>query len=427
MSKILTIVMIGAGSRGKNAYGTELLTLKDKARVVAVAEVNEERRNLAGDAHDIPKEMRFKTAEELLAREKLADVAMICTMDRQHVGQAVAAMKKGYDLLLEKPVSPDAEELQEVVRTARETGRRVVVCHVLRYTAFFRTIKDTIDSGRLGRVVNIQALENVKYWHQAHSFVRGNWRNSNQTSSMILQKCCHDLDYLVWLLGSKCESVTSFGSLLYFRPENAPAGAVKRCLDGCAAKESCPYDAEKIYLTNKETGVLCGNTEWPCDVLSEHPCEETIRKAIKEGPYGRCVFACDNNVVDNQIVNLQMESGATASLTMCAFTSGGGRHIKVMGTQGDLVGDMDDNTITVCEFGKEPEVINVAALTDDASGHAGGDRGLLLSFLDYMETGVADSTITTLETSVESHLVALAAEQSRLSGGMPVKIAGMRG
>ncbi len=427
MSEKTKLVIIGLGSRGKNAYGTELLTLQDRAEVVAVADPNEERLKIGGDEHGVPAERRFRSAEELLAQPKLADAALICTQDRQHVRHAVAALRKGYDVLMEKPVSPLLSELQEIVRVAREEKRRVVVCHVLRYTPFFHLIKETVDSGRLGRIVNIQALENVRYWHQAHSFVRGNWRRSEDTSPMILAKCCHDLDYLIWLCGSRCEKVSSFGSLVHFRPENAPEGAAKRCLDGCKAKETCPYDAEKIYIYNKDTGVLDGNKDWPVDILSENPTEETIREAIRTGPYGRCVYACDNDVVDNQIVNMQMENGAALSLMMCAFTSIGGRTIKVMGTMGDLWGDMNRNIIRICEFGKEPEIIDLGKPKNDFNDHGGGDRGLILSFLDYLEGKAADSTITTLETSIESHLAALAAEESRLKGGMPVEIAPLRG
>jgi len=427
MDKILTAVIIGMGSRGKNAYGAEFLTLKDRIRVTAIADPDEERRTLGAKEHGIAEDLCFSSADELLARPKLADLACICTQDRQHVSQAVAALKKGYDVLLEKPISPLLSELQEIVRTAKETNRKVIVCHVLRYTPFFGIIKKAIDDGRIGRLVNIQALENVRYWHQAHSFVRGNWRREDETSPMILAKCCHDLDYLIWLSQSRCERVSSFGSLLYFKPENAPEGAAKRCLDGCKAKDRCPYDAEKIYLTDKQTGVLTGHTDWPVDTLSEHPTEESIRKVLKEGPYGRCVFSCDNNVVDNQIVNMQMESGAVLSLTMSAFTSTGGRTIKVMGTHGDIWGDMSQNIIRICEFGKEPEIIDLGKQERDFAGHGGGDRGLILSVLDYLEGKEDNGTITTLETSVESHLAALAAEESRLKNGMPVEIAPMRG
>ena len=425
--KIVRIAIAGVGSRGKNAYGLELLNMKDRAKVVAVADIDPERLALAGDAHGVPDEMRFPSAEAMLAMPRLADAMLICTQDRQHVPHAVAALKKGYDVMMEKPISPKLEDLQEITKVARENGRRVVVCHVLRYTPFFQTIKKTIDSGVLGEVVSIQALENVRYWHQAHSFVRGNWRREEDTSPMILAKCCHDLDYLVWLCGKKCERVSSYGSLMYFKESNAPEGAALRCTQGCKAKESCPYDAEKIYLTNKDTGILCGNVEWPIDVLAENPTEEKIRHAIETGPYGRCVFHCDNDVVDHQIVNMQMEGGASLSLTMSAFTSIGGRTIKVMGTLGDLWGDMHENRIRIGIFGKEPQIIDLGREEKDFAGHGGGDRLLMEQFVDLMQGKEPDGTITTLETSVESHLVALAAEKSRLENGESIEIAPMRG
>lgn len=425
--KIVRIAIAGVGSRGKNAYGLELLNMKDRAKVVAVADIDPERLALAGDAHGVPDEMRFPSAEAMLAMPRLADAMLICTQDRQHVPHAVAALKKGYDVMMEKPISPKLEDLQEITKVARENGRRVVVCHVLRYTPFFQTIKKTIDSGVLGEIVSIQALENVRYWHQAHSFVRGNWRREMDTSPMILAKCCHDLDYLVWLCGKKCERVSSYGSLMYFKKSNAPEGAALRCTKGCKAKESCPYDAEKIYLTNKDTGILCGNVEWPIDVLAENPTEEKIRHAIETGPYGRCVFHCDNDVVDHQIVNMQMEGGASLSLTMSAFTSIGGRTIKVMGTLGDLWGDMHENRIRIGVFGKEPQVIDLGKEEKDFAGHGGGDRLLMEQFVDLMQGKEPDGTITTLETSVESHLVALAAEKSRLENGESIEIAPMRG
>lgn len=425
--KIVRIAIAGVGSRGKNAYGLELLNMKDRAKVVAVADIDPERLALAGDAHGVPDEMRFPSAEAMLAMPKLADAMLVCTQDRQHVPHAVAALKKGYDVMMEKPISPKLEDLQEITKVARENGRRVVVCHVLRYTPFFQTIKKTIDSGVLGEVVSIQALENVRYWHQAHSFVRGNWRREEDTSPMILAKCCHDLDYLVWLCGRKCERVSSYGSLMYFKESNAPEGAALRCTQGCKAKDGCPYDAEKIYLTNKDTGILCGNVEWPIDVLAENPTEEKIRHAIETGPYGRCVFHCDNDVVDHQIVNMQMEGGASLSLTMSAFTSIGGRTIKVMGTLGDLWGDMHENKIRIGVFGKEPQVIDLGKEEKDFAGHGGGDRLLMEQFVDLLQGKEPDGTITTLETSVESHLVALAAEKSRLENGESIEIAPMRG
>ncbi len=427
MKDKITIAIAGLGSRGRTAYGAILLDMKDRAQVVAIADFDKTRTEIAQQEHNVKSENVFLSVEEMLSKEKLADAVLICTQDRDHVRHALMALDKGYDILLEKPVSPDLNELKTLVKKSKETGRKVLVCHVLRYTPFFQIIKKAIDSGRIGKIATVQALENVRYWHQAHSFVRGNWRRKDETSPMILAKCCHDLDYLIWLCGSKCKSVSSYGSLSFFKAECAPEGAALRCLDGCKAKANCPYDAEKIYLTNKDTGVLQGNVEWPVDVLSENPTEETIRAAIEKGPYGRCVFHCDNDVVDNQIVAMEMESGATVTLTMSAFTSIGGRTIKVMGTLGDITGDMHDNIIKITEFGKESEIIDLGREEKDFAGHGGGDQMLIEEFVSLLEGGEVNNTVTTLEVSVESHLVALAAEESRLECGTPQLIEPLRG
>ena len=418
MQKKITLVIIGLGSRGKNAYGAELLTLKDRAMVTAVAEPDEERLKIGGDEHNVPPEKRFHSAEELLAQPKLADAAIICVQDRQHVPVALAALRKGYDILLEKPVSPILSELQEIVRVAREEKRRVVVCHVLRYTDFFGLIKQTIDSGRLGKVINIQALENVRYWHQAHSFVRGNWRNAGLSSCMILQKCCHDMDILLWLTGKHCKYVSSFGSLSLFKEENAPKGSAMRCLD-CNVADTCPYNAVRFYLDEfHRTG-----DDWPQNVVAFEPTEEKLLNALREGPYGRCVYHCDNDVVDHQVVNLELEDGSTCNFTMTAFTAHGGRTIRIGGTKGEILADMKANTIRVMRYGEEDEVIDVRKLADDFSGHAGGDAVMVHEFIDLVRGEIEMSpTLTAIDRSVESHLVALAAEESRLDHGRPIRI-----
>ena len=426
MEKI-RIAIAGLGSRGESTYGQALLEMQDRAEVVALAEPREDRLQAAAKDHGVPADKCFATVEEMLEQPKLADALVLCTQDRQHVPQAIVALQKGYDILMEKPISPVEEDLKKIVQVARECKRKVLVCHVLRYTPFFSKIKDVIDTGVIGEIVAIQTIENVGYWHQAHSFVRGNWRNDATTSPMIMQKCCHDLDYLVWLSGQRCARVSSFGSLKLFKPECAPEGAALRCMDGCKAKENCPFDAEKIYLTNEKTGVLAGNKDWPLDVLALDPTEENIREAIQTGPYGRCVYHCDNNVVDHQVVNMEMENGATLSLTMCAFTTAGSRSMTIMGTKGDIRADMSANTIRVCAFGGQPEVIDVTKLADDFSGHGGGDKQLMAQFIDIVGGKEPDSKVTTLEASVESHLVALAAEESRKNGGKSIEIAPMRG
>lgn len=415
MENIIKIAIIGLGNRGRETYGAALSQLPQKAKIVAVAEILPERLAQAAKEFNLPKESCFESAEEFLKQPKMADAVLVCTQDQQHVAHAIPALELGYDVLLEKPISPSEDDCKSLLETAHRTGKKVVVCHVLRYSPFYRKIKEVLDSGILGELRTIQAIENVCYWHQAHSFVRGNWRNSETTSPMILAKCCHDMDLMVWLTGKRCKRVSSFGSLSHFKPECAPKGAAKRCLDRCLAKESCPYDAEKIYIKHKRIGIENGNTDWPNCVLSLNPTVESIYDAIKTGPYGRCVYHCDNNVVDHQIVNLEMEDGLTINFTMTGFTAGSGRYSVFMGTHGSMVADMSKNTISITPFGGETEVIDFNLNGRD--GHGGGDSVLIEEFLEELKNPGHLDSITSIDASMESHFIAFAAEQSRLANG----------
>jgi predicted dehydrogenase len=425
----IKVAVIGLGNRGNDIYAHYQLVAPDEMQITAVADPIKKKREAAQKLYNVPAENCFSSGEELLSQPRLADAVVIATQDKQHVKQAVAAIEKGYHVICEKPISPDIEECLLLQQKAHEHSRMVAVGHVLRYTPFYSKLKEVIDSGRLGQIVTIQAMENVTYWHQAHSYVRGNWRDSHETSPMIMAKSCHDMDIFAWLLNKKCKRISSFGNLYLFKPEMAPEGAAKRCLDGCKAKDKCPYDAEKIYITNKRTGIRdvtannrTGDDAWPVSILSPNDVtEEAIYKALKEGPYGRCVYYCDNNVVDHQVVSMEFEGHVTADFTMTAFTGAGGRTIHVCGTNGDAFGNLGNNTLTIREFGKEPEVINTAY--GDMSGHAGGDNRLIHDFLSAVSRGNCEESLTTgIDVSIQSHIMAIAAELSRQNKGEMVDI-----
>lgn len=431
MSRPIKVAIAGLGNRGRDNYGKIGMLYPDKMEIVAAADIDPKKVTLAAEEFHLPKEACFSSAEEMLAREKLADVMVIATQDRQHVGHAIAALEKGYHLLLEKPVSPEVQECQRLAEAAKRCGRKVVVCHVLRYTPIYQKVKALLEEGVIGDVVSIMASENVGWYHQAHSFVRGNWSDSKETSPMILQKCCHDMDLYLWLAGKTCESVTSYGDTYLFKKEKAPAGCTLRCLDGCKVKEACPFDAEKIYLDNEETGFRKGNRQWPLEVLvPSGPTEEKIMEALQEGRYGRCVYHCDNDVVDHQVVNLKMTDGTTMSFTMCAFTPEISRYARFMGTKGEIrvnmVGKIENCEISIRKFdsGMPVETVNVAELAGDFSGHGGGDERMLVEFLDMISGEKEESSyVTSLDKSLESHYCALAAEYSRTHDGRPVRIA----
>ncbi|MEG0271057.1 MAG: Gfo/Idh/MocA family oxidoreductase, partial [Clostridia bacterium] len=350
--KQITVAIVGCGARGMETYAKCLEKLGDQVKIIAAADINAEALRRMQEKYALPVQMCFSSAEEILRQPRLADAMLICTPDRLHYEQALRALRLDYHLLLEKPISSSAHECKELARVAIERKRHVIVCHVLRYTVFYQKVKEIIDSGVLGDVVSIQAIEQVGYWHQAHSFVRGNWRDATRSTPMILQKCCHDMDIFLWLTGKHGKRVSSFGSLRHFKAENAPEGVPMRCTDGCPVKDTCPYNAERFYLQRLKEAEF----DWPVNVVISEPSEELLLKALREGPYGCCVYHCDNDVVDHQVVNVEFEDGLTLNFTMCAFTAHGGRTLRVMGTHGELTGDMKKNIINVMPFvGKETE------------------------------------------------------------------------
>lgn len=413
MSKKLNVILIGAGNRGCNYVRLAKENCPEKLNVVAIADPELTRAREIIEAYDIPENMIFDDWKKILALPKFADAAIIATQDNNHFEPACEALKAGYDLLLEKPVAPTAKECLEISDLANSLGRKVVVCHVLRYTPFFGTVKHIIDSGRIGKVVNIVHTECVGNIHQSHSYVRGNWRDSKESSPMILAKSCHDLDIIQWLLGKECTRVQSFGSLSYFRPENAPEGAPEYCIQGCPHEKECLYSAVKIYKERQFPVWVRYVTK------KENATDEEIEKIISETNYGKCIFKCGNDVVDHQVVNLEYEGGETVSFTMSAFNKGG-RKINVMGTLGELWANMSDKTVHVFDFKtREVETIDVLNYVKDESivgGHGGGDLGIVKAFCEYLTGEYSGNAVSDITTSVNNHIAAFAAESSRLEG-----------
>ena len=412
--KQVKILIVGCGARG-SGYGRFVLACPERAKVVAIAEPIAERRNAVGDAHNVPPEYRFNSWEDVARLPRLADAVLICTQDQMHEAPAIAFAQLGYDILLEKPMAPTAESCRRIVAAVKKAGVLFAVCHVLRYTAYTRKLKEVLASGVIGEIINIQHLEPVGYWHQAHSFVRGNWRNEEESSFMLLAKCCHDVDWLRYVMNRPCRQVQSFGTLKHFRSECAPKGATARCLDCPAEIEgNCPYSAIKIYLRDR---LDKGHSGWPVNVLAHEVTRETILDALRNGPYGRCVYACDNDVVDNQIVNMIFDNGSTVSMTMTAFNSHGGRLTRIFGTRGSI--DTDSNTITLFDFLTDKKTVIDTAIKNDGgilSGHGGGDGGLMDAFVSAVAEQDPSKILSGTDETLESHLMVFAAEESRKNG-----------
>jgi predicted dehydrogenase len=398
-----TLALIGAGSRGDEAYGGLALSGAVDAAFTALAEPDAARRSSFAARHGIPPSRCFADWRELLSAGRLADGLLVCSPDGAHFEQARAALGVGYGVLLEKPMSNDPGECLDLGDLAREKGSVFMICHVLRYSPFFATLKGLLDSGEIGQLAAISHSENIGYWHFAHSFVRGNWRSAVGGSPLVLAKSCHDMDILLWLAGRDCERVASFGSLSYFNEAHAPAGSGTRCAIDCSIEPSCPYSARSIYRRFRGS--------WPSNIISPGQEVVDIENAIAEGPYGRCVFRSDNDVVDHQSTILEFEGGVTAAFSLSAFTGQISRTIKLMGSEGEIRGDMEKNEIELVRHGSSERK---TFFPSEAEGnHGGGDLGLFRDFVRAVATGDSTGARTRAEDSVQGHLMAFAAEESR--------------
>lgn len=397
------MAILGMGTRALE-YGYYAIRHPLKVRIAAVADPDGKKRAFV---RKFGIKNCFMSWQELLDYpEMVADVVIISTPDYMHVEPAKKAMERGYHIIIEKPLSPSPAECAELGRIAADYDRIFAVAHVLRYTKMYSAMKRMVEEGRIGELVTVEHSEYVERIHQSHSYVRGNWRNAETTAPMILTKSCHDMDLITWLCGDrKCREISSFGALSYFREQNAPKGAPAYCLDGCPAADTCPYHSVKVYVK--------GRNQW-WRAMSQSGRRKARRQALAGSPYGRCVYRCDNNVVDHQVVNMRFEGDITAVFTMTAFSKAG-RRTKLMGTEGELTGYFGEagsrQYIRHYDFMHDRERKIVLPRTLDM--HAGGDDGLMNEVVRMVRDGDYKSK-TAVETSVHSHMMAFAAEKARV-------------
>ena len=410
LNRPITAITCGAGNRG-NVYGDYAAAFPAQISIVGVAEPIPIRNERYTKHHKIADANRFKTWEDVFKRPKFADVIIITMPDNLHYEPCMKAMEMGYDVLLEKPMAQTAQQCRDILAMTRKTGRIVAVCHVLRYSPYFLKMKQLIEEGAIGEVISFQHMEPIFHIHMSHSYVRGNWHDSKATTPIILAKSCHDLDILRWMIGKNCESIAAIGDLKWFRKENAPAGSTDRCMNGCAVEATCPYSAMRIYY--RERGWL-----YVFDLPDEKEKQgDAILENLRTTNYGRCVYRMENDQPDHYITSIRFAGNITANFSMEAFTSYGGRRTRVMGAMGDIVGDMEE--MTVYDFRTEKSV-KLVPKTEDVeyfknSGHGGGDWLLMRDFVQAIANQDPKRLTSTIDQSIESHLMGFAAEESRLT------------
>lgn len=402
LKKPVTVILIGAGHRG-NIYASYAAKNPDEMKLVAVADINETRLTRFQKKYKIDSSHAYMIWQEIFSKPKFADAVIIATPDHLHTEPCLAALDAGYDVLLEKPIAPTELECRMILDKALSTGRIVGVCHVLRYSPYFRELKEVIDKGLIGSIISVQHMEPIEQVHMSHSYVRGNWNNSKSATPILLAKSCHDTDIIRWLVNNPVKDVHCFGNLKWFTNKNAPEGSTERCTDGCAVELSCPYSALQIYLRDKKRLYVFDMPD------KEEEWDEYILQQLKTTDYGRCVYKMNNDQPDHLTVNMLFENGVTAAFSMEAHVSYEGRRTRIMGSKGDVAGDMETFVLTDFRSRKQTSW----RMKTDA--HGGGDHRLVKDWLQAVAQQDKTLLSSSIEVSVESHLIALAAEKSRLS------------
>ena len=417
---MISIAVIGLGNRG-SIYMRYAKTLHSgECEIISICDSDPIRLGECKEQYSIKDDMCFSNEDDFF-KEKRADAIFICTQDRDHYQHALKAISLGYNIMCEKPVSPSIAECEEIESKAREKNLVFLVCHVLRYSKYYVKLKQLLDSGIIGELKNITHTENIGHYHYAHSYVRGNWRDSSTTSPLIMAKTCHDMDLLYWFMGTDCKRLSSFGSLSYFKADNAPQGSTDYCLGGCSVKNTCPFDAEHLYITAPLHQItflkFLGRT-----LTGKNGASKADKyAALRTGPYGRCVYKCDNNVVDSQKVNMDFGDGKTATLTVTAFNKRMYRETHFMGTKGDIRCNDLDGKIHIKVFRGKSKNIRTRWLP--IPGHSGGDNGLVRDFILKMNgKETIQKDLSTMDVTLHSHRMALAAEQSRLNKGKVIEL-----
>lgn len=428
--KPVTAIIVGAGHRAF-VYSELAITHPELLKIVGVADPNPVRRKITKEKFGFSEDMCFESAEELAKKGKLADAVINGTMDEQHIETSVPLLECGYDMLLEKPFAVNEEEAVLLRDCAKKNNSKVMICHVLRYTPFYYGIKERIVNGEIGDIINIQTTEHVSYHHLSTSYVRGKWANSQKChTTMLLAKCCHDIDLMMWMMSeTKPTQIASFGGKYQFKPENAPEGAGTICMKDCPHVDTCVYSTKRLYIDHPDRWAFY---VWDKLEHIENPTiEDKIALMKSDSPYARCIYKCDNDVVDHQSVLVNFESGATGTHNMVGGSSQSLRKIHIIGTKGEIFGNFEESKFTVLKINPSPDAHNEECDVEEVDlnvsgdmvgaygGHGGGDERLAEDFVKFVRGEEPSLACTSIFDSMVGHMSVYKADESRENGGMP--------
>lgn len=414
------VIIVGNGDRA-NCYCKLALSNPEMLKVAAIVDPSVRKRCEGAEKYGVPSELCFASVEECIKYHemhgRIADGVLNCTMDELHYETAIPFLKKGYHMLLEKPVVNNQAQLLDIQKIAEENGCLLMVCHVLRYTPFFRAIKEVILRGDIGEIVHMESSENVGVAHSSNSYIRGKWNSREKCgSSMLLAKCCHDLDLLCWLNNNTVpKRVASFGGRDFLVPAKAPEGAGERCLVDCPHVDSCQYSAKSIYVLNDRYPWY----SWDCidKAYSEISKEEKIESLKTFNPHGACAYKTNSDIVDHQSLILHFENGSTATHTMIQGTVIARRLIRIVGTKGEIEGSIETSKFVVYKYDFDnakytSEEIDVNQQIAQNDNHAGGDDGIIRDFVSMISGGETSISCTKIQDSIVGHVCVYMADAS---------------
>ena len=422
--KPVRVAIVGNGDRA-NCYCQYALTNPENLQVTAIVDPNERKLQEGKEKYGVAQEYLFKSVKDFLEYERVhgrsVDGVVVATMDELHYETAMPFLKKGYDMLLEKPIVNNVPQLLEIRDVAKENGCLLMICHVLRYTPFFRNVKEILLRGEIGEIMHIETSENVGVAHSSNSYIRGKWNSREKCgSSMLLAKCCHDMDLLCWLNNTTTPiAVSSFGGRDFLTPSHAPENAGTRCLNDCPHVDSCIYSAKSIYVLTDKYPYY----SWDC--IDKHyddiTKEEKVESLKTFNPHGACAYKTSSDIVDHQAVIVRFANGSTASHSMLQGAVLPCRRMRIMGTKGEIEGSIDSCKFVVrtYDFDKawyNERTVDVTEEVLRSDHHAGGDVGIIKDFVNMLRGGETSVSCTKIDDSINSHLCVFKADESMESG-----------
>ena len=419
ISMKIKAIVVGYGDRG-SVYSNYAITNPDKFEVVGVVDPNPFKQALCKEKFNLKDSQIFSSIDDCLKVKPECDLFINTTMDQYHYEIMKAILNAKYNLLTEKPIVGDKNQLLELKSLAEKNNCQVFVCHVLRYTPFYATIKKMILENKIGKIFSIQMDEHVGIAHYGGSYVRGKWNNEEKCmSSFLLAKSCHDIDIMCWLNNTTIPTeVAAFGGRYFFTRENAPKESTESCFD-CPLEKECLYSAIKHYIECNWSS----NLTWPQinKKIEDITLEDKVN-FLKNSLYGKCIFKVDEaDITDREAIIVNFKDGSVGNFNQIGGAPQAGRYIHIVGSLGEIVGNAESGIITYMPASRDSLIcerieidVNKEINTNFGfSGHMGGDYAIMESVINYLNGDKSSISITSLNDSINSHLVVFASEEAR--------------